>query len=71
MISFQHKSTKGFLADNYLAQPVNCLRLADALSINECEESIMRAANPYLFEYETVAYSSRLDHPDNSHYAKA
>jgi hypothetical protein len=66
MISFRHKSTKWFLADNYLAQPVNARRLADALSINECEESIMRAANPYLFEYETVSYSSRLDHPDNA-----
>ena len=69
MISFQHKCTKWFLADNYPSQPVNVCRLADALSVSESEESVMREANPALFEYETVSYSSRLDHPDNS-YAK-
>jgi len=69
MISFQHKSTKWFLADDYSETPVNVCRLADALRVNESEESIMRSANPCLFEYATVPYSSRLDHPDNS-YAK-
>ena len=61
MISFQHKCTGLFLADDYAEQPVNVCRLADALSVNECEEAIMRAANQHLFEYSTVPYSSRLD----------
>jgi len=69
MISFRHKCTKWFLADDYAETPVNVCRLADALAVNESEEAAMREANPYLFEYETVSYSSRLDHPDNS-YAK-
>ena len=66
MISFKHKCTGWFLADDFAAEPVNVCRLADALAVNESEEAAMRAANHYLFEYETVSYSSRLDHPDNS-----
>ena len=61
MISFQHKSTGLFLADDYAEQPVNVCRLADALAVNESEEAAMRAVNHRLFEYSTVPYSSRLD----------
>jgi hypothetical protein len=63
MISFQH-----IKSGQFLASPTGWTHsdlLADAYPWAECDEARLRDGTPFLSDYRTVTFSTRIDHPAN------
>lgn len=63
MIAFQHVETGGFLAS--LSQMTHAALLADAYPWHQGAEARLRDKHPFLGDYRTVTYSTRIDHHAN------
>lgn len=64
MIAFQHIKSGEFLStsDGFNTMPL----LADAYPWHESDEVHLRFSNPFLEDYRTVTFSTRIDHPSKN-----
>lgn len=63
MIAFQHIESSGFLAS--LGERSHAALLADAYPWHQTDEKRLRDKYPFLGDYRTVTFSTRIDHPSN------
>ena len=64
MIAFQHIESGGFLASQTGWSHTDLL--ADAYPWHASDETWLRDKHPFLGDYRTVVFSTRIDHPQNN-----